>query len=54
VPYDLSEQFTTKDFGKAAHIPASLAQIVLNILHYLEIVKRVGKKGNAYLYEVEE
>ena len=54
VPYDLPEQFTTKDFGKAAHIPASLAQIVLNILHYLEIVKRVGKKGNAYLYEVEE
>lgn len=54
VPYDLPEQFTTKDFGKAAHIPTALAQTVLNILYYLEIVQRVGKKGNSYLYEVVE
>lgn len=50
VPYDLPEKFTTKDFAKAAHIPVKLAQTVLNILHYVDIVERVGKQGNSYLY----
>lgn len=52
VPIDIPEPFTTKDFAKAAHIPASLAQTVLNILYYVGTVTRVGKKGNLYLYEV--
>lgn len=54
VPYDLKESFTTKDFAKAAHIPVSLSQTVLNILYYVGIVKRTGKIGNLYLYEVVE
>lgn len=54
VPYDLQEPFTTKDFAKAAHIPTSLSQTVLNILHHVGIVERTGKKGNLYLYEVVE
>lgn len=53
VPYDLPEPFTTKDFAKAAKINERLAGIVLLILNDLEIVMRVGKKGNAYLYEVK-
>lgn len=52
VPIDLPEQFTTREFAKAAHISLSLAQTTLNILHYVEVVKRVGKQGNAYVYEV--
>lgn len=52
VPYDLPEQFTTKDFAKVAHIPTKLSQTVLNILHHVGIVERVGKSGRAYLYEV--
>ena len=52
VPIDLPERFTTKDFAKAAHIPVSLAQTVINILYYVETLTRVGKSGNAYLYEV--
>lgn len=52
VPYELPEQFTVREFAKAAHIPTKLAQTVLYILHYLEIVQRVGKRGKAYLYEV--
>ena len=52
VPIDLEEPFTTKDFAKSAHIPVKLAQTVLNILLYLQIVKRVGKRGNSYEYEV--
>jgi len=54
VPYDMPEQFTTKDFAKAAHIPSRLSQTVLNILYHVGVVKRVGKNGKAYLYEVVE
>lgn len=54
VPYDLPEQFTTKDFAKAAHITTSLSQIVINILYYVGVVERIGKQGRAYLYEVAE
>ena len=54
VPYDLKQSFTSKDFAKAAHIPTSLSQTVLNILYYVGIVNRTGKIGNLYLYEVVE
>lgn len=53
VPYDMEENFTSLTFGKAAHIPRSLAQIVLNILDYMEVVERIGKEGNAYLYRTK-
>ena len=54
VPYDLSEQFTTKDFARAAHITTALAQTTLNILYHVGVVERVGKQGKAYLYEVAD
>jgi len=53
VPYELAETFTSKTFGKAARIPRSLAQTVLNILDYMEVVERIGKEGNSYLYQVK-
>lgn len=53
VPYELPEEFTTKDFAKAAHIPLRLAQTALHILHYVGTVERVGKRGNSYLYRAE-
>ena len=52
VPYDLEEPFHSKDFAKAAHIPLSLAQTVLNILFEMGTVERIGKQGNSYLYKV--
>jgi hypothetical protein len=52
VPFDLKEEFTSKDFAKVAHIPRALAQTVLNILDFMEVVERVGKEGRAYLYRV--
>lgn len=52
VPYELENSFTSKEFAKAAHIPAPLAQTVLNILYYVGTVTRVGKEGNQYLYAV--
>lgn len=54
VPLELEGAFTSRDFAKAAHINASLSQIVLNILHYMGTVERVGKKGRLYLYEVRD
>ncbi len=54
IPYELSEQFTTKDFAKAAKIPVKLAGTVLLIFTDLGLVNRVGKNGNSYIYEVNE
>lgn len=54
VPYELEDEFTVKDFGKAAHIPVSLAGITVNILYYIGVIDRTGKKGNAYLYMIHE
>lgn len=52
VPYELPSRFTAKGFAKAAHITTALAQTTLNILFHVGMVERVGKQGNAYLYEV--
>lgn len=52
VPAELEEDFTVKEFAKAAHIPAKLAQTVVNILYYVEVIERTGKQGKAYLYRV--
>lgn len=54
VPYELPEEFTVKQFAKAAHITASLASVTLNILYHVGTVERVGKQGNAYVYSVRE
>ena len=54
IPYDLPEPFTSAQLGKAVHIRKEQAGIVCNILHDLGVMKREGKKGNAYLYRVVE
>lgn len=54
IPYELEDQFTSKSFGKAAHIPQRLATVVLNILDHMEVVERIGREGRAYLYKVKE
>ena len=54
LPPELDTGFTTKDYQKAAHIPLGQAQLALNILNELQVVERMGKKGNAYLYRISE
>ncbi len=54
VPYELEEEFTVKEFAKAAHIPAKLAGVVVNILSYIGTIDRTGKNGRAYSYKVHE
>ena len=54
IPYELEEPFTTASFAKAVKIRRELAQTVIHILHHLEIVEQVGKKGRSFLYKVKE
>ena len=51
LPEDLPRPFTSKDLKATAKIPLSVAQHTLLVLTDLGVVKRVGKSGNAYLYE---
>ena len=54
VPEGLEKNFTSADFANAAHIDRQTAASVLAMLNYREQVKRVGKTGNAYIYDIEE
>ncbi|HWT27413.1 MAG TPA: hypothetical protein VN131_05690 [Mobilitalea sp.] len=51
IPDSLGTEFTSKDYRKASGLPLHIAQTALNILHFVGVVDRVGKKGNAYLYD---
>ena len=50
---NLEENFTSLDLKKASKINKTLATVTLNILTYLEVVERIGKKGNNYLYKIK-
>lgn len=54
IPDDLPESFTSKDYSNCCKISRPLAQTALNILTYLEIVKRTGKNGNTIIYKVRK
>ena len=51
LPQGLEAGYSSKEFAKAAGISVSLAQVTLNVLYELKVVKRIGKKGNAFLYK---
>ena len=53
VPYEL-EHFTSAQFAKSTKLTRNSAAMVLNILHDLGVVERIGKERNAYLYEAKE
>lgn len=54
VPADLKEDFTVRDFAMAAGVSVEASRYTLNILNYLEIVKRTGRVKNGYVYNVTE
>jgi len=51
VPEALQDGFTSKDYKSAAKTSLRVAQTALNILNYLEVVERVGKQGNLFVYK---
>ncbi len=54
VPYELDKPFTVKEFAQAARIKRDLSAVTLPLLTYIQILKRAGKRGREYLYEVNE
>ena len=50
LPENLIDPFTVKDYQFATKIQHKDAQVSIHILNYLGIIKRIGKKGRAYLY----
>ena len=51
IPDSLEGEFTCAEFAKAAKINSKQANVVLNILFYLDVVRRIGKRGRAFVYE---
>ncbi len=51
VPDSLDGEFTCTDFAKAVKINTRQANVVLNVLFYMDAVKRTGKRGRAFVYE---
>ena len=54
IPDSLPDEFTSAHYAKACRINRQLASNGLNILNYLGLVERVGKKGNSFIYKVVE
>jgi hypothetical protein len=51
VPENLPDPFTSEDFAIAAKIHRSLAQSFLLTADHLGLLSRIGKTGNAWLYQ---
>lgn len=51
LPSDLPTQFTTADIASRLAITRSIAQKMAYCLRKLEMVRQVGKRQNAYVYE---
>ncbi len=48
---NIAQPFTSKQLSKELKIQLKTAQSMLNVLHHMKLIQRVGKCGNAYLYE---
>lgn len=53
IPENLPVPFTSRDFAANGKISQQTANLALNILNSIDAVARVGKRGNAYLYEIK-
>ena len=52
LPEDLPDEFTKKEFAKAARESAS--SLRLEVLRTVGIIERTGKKGNSFLYKLSD
>ncbi|MBE6130290.1 MAG: hypothetical protein E7183_01010 [Erysipelotrichaceae bacterium] len=50
--YNLKEVFTSKDFSKSTKLNIKKSTTALNVLTHLNVVERIGKEKNSYLYRV--
>ncbi len=54
IPEGLTEPFTSRDLGQAAHVRLPLAQIAAHILCHVGVLERAGKRGRLTLYREKE
>ncbi|GHV61596.1 hypothetical protein AGMMS49587_06150 [Spirochaetia bacterium] len=52
LPFGSGEEFTTRELAKKAGISINLAGKTLYVLTKIGIVKRIGKKGNSFVYKI--
>ena len=50
--YNFKDVFTSKDFSKSTYLTIKKATTALNVLTYLNVVERIGKDRNSYLYKI--
>jgi hypothetical protein len=50
IPETLGEEFTSKDYKKASGLSSGASTTAVHVLNYVGSIKRIGKKGRAYLY----
>lgn len=50
IPNELESPFTVKDYKILSKISQRNASLAINILNHIGVIKRIGKKGRAYLY----
>jgi hypothetical protein len=50
LPDNLPYEFTSGELGAVAKIPVNKAGTLLNVLLETGVVKRIGKRGNSYVY----
>ncbi|MDR2932372.1 MAG: hypothetical protein LBV27_04625 [Oscillospiraceae bacterium] len=52
IPLTVPPLFTTRDYAAAAGVHLAQAQTALNVLHYVGCVRRTGKQGGLWEYEI--
>lgn len=50
----MNDAFSVKELAKEKRITIRLAQLTMNVLNHINVVKRVSKIGNAFYYQVCE
>ncbi|MDR3166993.1 MAG: hypothetical protein LBT93_03530 [Treponema sp.] len=54
LPFEGGEQFTVRELGNRARIRTDIAQKTLYVLTKLNLVERIDKRGNAWVYTFRE
>lgn len=54
LPIELPDEFTVKEYQKAAKIPKRDAGIALHILNHIGVIEQIGKKGRFFLYQIND
>jgi hypothetical protein len=52
VPFRDGESFTVKELGERARIPTAIARKTLYVLTRIDLVERIEKRGNSWVYRI--